>query len=436
MTSQQQPTPSAGDADPHSGRDPIREAGLVKGLTVQMWPIARLRPHPLNYRRHGEHQLLVLRESLRVHGQQKPVVITPDGTILAGHGLVEAAKLEGWTEIACHVYNGPYPEAFLAMDNRASDLAEDDEAALAQLLRDLDAQEQLHATGWGEDDLAELLLRLDAAEKRGRDETFDADQAMAAADQQQGPTRVQPGQIWHLGRHRLGCADSTDPAAVSRLMAGDVAKLVATDPPYGVNYDGNAHRRQHSGGIVYRAIENDDLDASQLQAFLTDAFSAALPHIADDAAWYVWHASITRPAFLAALSAVGVAVHQEIVWIKESFQFSRSDYHWRHEPCLYGWRERHEFLGERNQSTVWEVARQTDHEHPTTKPLELWERPMRNHLQPGEICLDLFAGSGTCVIAAERTGATAYVVELDPRYASVVLSRWEAFAGQEARRVE
>ncbi len=186
---------------------------------------------------------------------------------------------------------------------------------------------------------------------------------------------------------------------------------------------------------MHRAIENDDLDASQLQAFLTDAFSAALPHVADDAAWYVWHASITRPAFLAALSAVGVAVHQEIVWIKESFQFSRSDYHWRHEPCLYGWRERHEFLGERNQSTVWEVARQTDHEHPTTKPLELWERPMRNHLQPGEICLDLFAGSGTAVIAAERTGATAYAMELDPRYASVILERWEQYTQREAVRI-
>ncbi len=218
-------------------------------------------------------------------------------------------------------------------------------------------------------------------------------------------------------------------------MAGATVRLVATDPPYGVSYDGNAHRRQHSGGIVYRAIENDDLDASQLQVFLTDAFSAAVPHVADDAAWYVWHASITRPAFLAALAAVGVVVHQEIVWVKEGFQFSRSDYHWQHEPCLYGWRDRHSFLGERNQSTVWQVQRQTDHVHPTCKPTELWEVPMRNHLQPGEVCLDLFAGSGTCVIAAERTGAAARVVELDPRYASVIISRWETFSGQEAVKI-
>jgi site-specific DNA-methyltransferase (adenine-specific) len=247
---------------------------------------------------------------------------------------------------------------------------------------------------------------------------------------------VQAGEVWQLGRHRLLCGDSTEAEAVARLMTGVVAHLVATDPPYGVSYDGNAHRREHSGGIVYRAIENDDLDPVALEAFLTDAFSAALPQVADDAAWYVWHASITRPAFLAALSAVGVAVHQEIVWIKESFQFSRSDYHWQHEPCLYGWRDRHTFLGERNQSTVWQVQRQTDHQHPTCKPTELWEIPMRNHLQPGEICLDLFAGSGTCVIAAQRTGAAAYAMELDPRYCDVILDRWEKFTGEQAVKVD
>jgi site-specific DNA-methyltransferase (adenine-specific) len=411
-------------------------ARVVTGIITELRKIADLRPHPRNYRRHPERQLALLRESLRIHGQQKPVVITPDGTVLAGHGLVEAARLEGWIEIACHVYDGPYPEAFLAIDNRASDLAEDDETALAELLRDLEAQEQLHATGWGEDDLSELLLRLDAEEKRGKEETFDADQAMGEAEQQSGPTRVQAGEVWQLGRHRLLCGDSTEAEAVARLMTGVTAHLVATDPPYGVSYDGNAHRRQQGGGIVYRAIENDDLDASQLQAFLTDAFSAALPHVADDAAWYIWHASVTRPAFLAALEAVGVSIHQEIVWVKEGFQFSRSDYHWQHEPCLYGWRERHSFLGERNQSTVWQVQRQTDHQHPTCKPTELWEVPMRNHLQPGEICLDLFAGSGTAVIAAERTGATAYVVELDSRYCDVIVSRWEEFSGEPALQVK
>ena len=129
-------------------------------ITTEPRDISALRPHPRNYRRHPERQLELLRESLRIHGQQKPVVITPDGTILAGHGLVEAARAEGWSELACHVYDGPYPEAFLAIDNRASDLAEDDEAVLAQLLRDLDSQDQLNAAGWEDDELAELLGRV------------------------------------------------------------------------------------------------------------------------------------------------------------------------------------------------------------------------------------------------------------------------------------
>jgi site-specific DNA-methyltransferase (adenine-specific) len=415
--------------------DSTRIASERAGLAVQPWPLDRLHPHPRNYRRHPDEQLAVLRESLRVHGQQKPVVIMPDGTILAGHGVVEAAKLEGWEGIACHVYDGPYADAFLAIDNRSSDLAEDDQGALATLLRDLEAHEQLGGSGWSEDDLSELVLRLETEEKRGREESFDADQAMAEA-QRQGRTRVQPGEVWALGRHRLMCGDATDGDAMAVLMAGDLARLLACDPPYGVDYDGNQHRREHNGGIVYRPIANDDLDPPQLQAFLTAAFSAALPHLAEDAAWYVWHASVTRPAFLAALAAVGVTVHQEIVWVKESFQFSRSDYHWQHEPCLYGWRECHVFLGERNQSTVWQVARRSDHQHPTVKPLELWEWPIRNHLELGQILLDPFVGSGTAIIAAERTGACARAMEIDPAYCDVAVARWEEFTSQTAERTD
>jgi len=235
-----------------------------------------------------------------------------------------------------------------------------------------------------------------------------------------------------MPQHRVMCGDSTDPDAVGALMAGEKAGLLASDPPYGVAYDGNAHRREHSGGIVYRAIENDDLDSAALEAFLTDAFSAVVPHVADDAAWYVWHASVTRPAFLAALSAVGVTVHAELIWVKEGFTFSRSDYHWQHEPCLYGWRERHTFRGERNQSTVWQIARQSEHQHPTTKPTELWRIPIRNHLPPGEIVLDLFLGSGTAIIAAEQLGRRGFGMELSPAYVDVSILRWQTLTGKEA----
>ncbi len=235
-----------------------------------------------------------------------------------------------------------------------------------------------------------------------------------------------------MPQHRIMCGDSTDPAAVAALMAGQQARLLASDPPYGVRYDGNAHRREHSGGRVYDPIANDDLDGPALEAFLTAAFRAALPHLSDDAAWYVWHASSTRPHFLAALASVGVEVHQEIVWVKEGFQFSRSDYHWQHEPCLYGWREGHVFLGERNQSTVWPIARQSEHRHPTSKPTELWRIPIRNHLPPGEIVLDLFLGSGTAIIAAEQLERRGFAMEIGAAYVDVSVLRWQALTGKEA----
>jgi DNA modification methylase len=412
--------------------------GLSRGLSdmgVEQWPIERLRPHPRNYRRHPEHQLAVLQESLRVHGQQKPVVITPDGTILAGHGVVEAARAEGWSQVACHVYDGPYPEAFLAIDNRASDLAEDDEIALAQLLKDLDAEELLPAAGWDQDDLAELLARTEL-QPDGDIEDVEAPEPPEIAVSR-------TGDVWLLGgpepksQHRVMCADSTDLQAVAMLMDGERAGLLATDPPYGVAYDGNQHRRavsptQHGGGLIYAPIENDDLAGCELEEFLAKAFRAAGEHLASNAAWYVWHASSTRAHFLSALASAGVRVHQEIVWVKEGFQFGRSDYHWQHEPCLYGWREGHVFLGERNQSTVWQISRQTEHQHPTSKPVELWARPIQNHLRNGEVMLDVFLGSGTALIAAEQLGRRCCGMEIAPQYVDVSVLRWQRLTGKPA----
>jgi DNA modification methylase len=240
-----------------------------------------------------------------------------------------------------------------------------------------------------------------------------------------------------IGKHRVLCGDSCDESATQALLGAEKASLVATDPPYGVAYDGNQHRRQtsptrHGSGVLYDPIENDDLVGEEFQQFLARAFAAIEKHVKEDAAWYVWHASKTRPAFLSALAKVGVTIHQEIIWTKENFQFSRSDYHWQHEPCLYGWREKHEFLGERNQSTVWSIARQTEHQHPTSKPVELWARPIRNHLKPGEIVLDTFLGSGTALIAAEQMQVRCFGSELSPNYTDVCILRWQRLTSREA----
>jgi len=400
---------------------------------IEWVPLDSVRLNPDNPR-HNDEAVGPVKQSIARFGFRVPIVANRrTGFAEAGNTRLKAAREMGLAQIpAIWVDDDEMTAlAFAIADNRTAEIATWDEPELAGLLQRLAREDQLAASGFRDDDLTGLLAKLEAEDASGREETWEP-----PAEVPRGPTRVQPGELWQLGRHRVMCGDSTDSSAMARLMRGDIARLVATDPPYGVSYDGNAHRREHGGGIIYRAIANDDLDPVQLEGFLTEVFSAALPHVADDAAWYVWHASVTRPAFLAALSAVGVTVHQEIVWVKESFQLSRSDYHWQHEPCLYGWRDRHVFRGERNQSTVWQIPRQSDHQHPTTKPLELWERPVRNHLEPGEIVLDSFLGSGTAVIAAERTAACARGMEIDPRYCDVVLQRWEQFAGREAERID
>jgi len=426
---------------------PEQDSRTITALVMEQRAISELLPHPRNYRRHPEHQLAILRESLRVHGQQKPVVITPDGTILAGHGLVEAARAEGWSEIACHIYDGPYPEAFLAIDNRASDLAEDDEAALAQLLRDLEAQDQLNAAGWQQDDLHELLLRLEAEEKSGRDETFDAEGAMAEAEQQQGPTRVQPGEMWQLGRHRLLCGDATDPANWARLMAGDAAHAIITDPPYAINYLGGRAAQEERIGAKRRGTEVqegdaywDDLTDNEYRTLLTGSLSLAHQHSDEKAPLYLWFASSHLRDVLDCMSETGWQERNLLVWVKNNGAgalFAQYK-HW-YEPCFYAHKQGQapRWHGPTNERTVWEHDKPTVNDlHPTMKPLPLIERSIANATELGQLVVDPFLGSGTAIIAAERTGRRCYGFDLDARYCDVIISRWEQFAQAEAVKLD
>jgi len=426
------------DADQERGE----LASRGSALTAYPWSVQALRPHPRNYRRHPEHQLAILRESLRVHGQQKPIVVTPDGTILAGHGLVEAARLEGWEDIDCHVYDGPYPEAFLAIDNRASDLAEDDETALAALLRDLEAQDQLSATGWEQDDLEELLLRLEAEEKRGKEETFDAEQAMAEAESAiGGPTRVQPGELWQLGRHRLLCGDATDPANWQHLMQGQVAQAIITDPPYAINYLGGRAAQEARIGAKRRGVEGqegdaywDDLTTDEYRVLLNGSLGLAHQHSDDRAPLYLWFASTRLREVLDCMAETGWQERNLLVWVKNNGAgalFAQYK-HW-YEPCFYAFKrgQAPRWHGPTNERTVWEHDKPVVNDlHPTMKPLALIERSIANSTELGHLVLDPFLGSGTAIIAAERTGRACYGFDLDARYCDVILSRWESFTGE------
>jgi len=451
------------------------------GIVNQFVPVAGCKPHPENYNRHDDWQIEDLRVSLKRFGQVRSIVVQDagDGTFLlvAGHGVHEAARRQKFAELRADVIPKDWTPAqvlaYLAADNEIARHGMPDDAQLAAIVAMVEAEadaELARLAAGGEDRLKELLAMARAVEP-AEDPGAKMDKAEELAEQ----WGTAGGQLWVIpsrsvyalldgkvtcpkcGKehpvadpyaedqvrteiltcecghefdtqrqycHYLLCGDSTIPADVEHLMAGEQATLMATDPPYGVAYDGNAHRRATDhGGIVYEPIANDDLDAVQLRDFLTDAFRVWRRFVDERASWYVWHASSTRGAFIQALDAAGIEVHQEIIWAKEMFQLSRADYHWQHEPCLYGWGKAHRFFGGRNQSTIWRIDRETDHLHPTTKPVELWIRPMENNTKPGEITVDAFVGSGTALVAAEQTGRRGRAMELGASYVAVVLER-------------
>jgi len=410
-------------------------------LRIEMWPVVSLTAHPANYRRHPPEQIEVLRRSIRAHGLQKPVVIKADGTILAGHGLVEAARLEGYDQVPVHVYTGKHPDAFLIADNFSAQLAIDDEPALAALLKRLADDDGLAATGYTEDGLGSLIAKLEMEDAQRREETFDTGRAMA--EQQAGPTRVQPGDLWQLGRHRLLCGDATDPANWERLMVGEVAQAIITDPPYGINYTGGRAAQQERIGAKRRGADGeggdaywDDLTDDEYCALLIGSLSLAHQHSDGRAPLYLWFASSHLRDVLDCLAECGWQERNLLVWVKNNGAgalFAQYK-HW-YEPCFYAHKKDQapRWHGPTNERTVWEHDKPHVNDlHPTMKPVPLIERSIANATEPGMLVVDAFLGSGTAIIAAERTGRRCYGFELDPRYCSVILSRWEEFTQREA----
>ncbi len=415
-------------------------ARVMTGIVSALRRIADLRPHPRNYRRHGEHQLLVLRESLRIHGQQKPVVITADGTILAGHGLVRAAELEGWTEIACHVYSGPFPDAFLTLDNRASDLAEDDQTALAALLSDLRAQEQLGAAGYDSVTLDRMLAELQAQQPK-EDEDWTPEGAPESE-----PTRTQLGDIWALGQHRLLVGDCTVEENWQRLMQGKQAHAITTDPPYAVGYLGGSH----GAGVVvdgetgqsHERVDAywDEMSGDDYTQLLVQSLSLAHRYSDEKAPLYIWFASVNIRRLLESLDASRWKERTLLVWVKNNGTGSMwAHYRYWCEPFYYCHKvgESPRWHGPTNERTVWEHDKASVNDlHPTMKPLLLIERTIVNSTEPGMLIVDPFMGSGTAIIAAQRVARVAYGFELDPRYCDNILARWEKFTGEEAVKVD
>jgi len=383
-------------------------------------PVAELRLYPGNPRR-GD--VAAIAESLRHHGQYRPVVVNRRGkVVLAGNHVVEAARTLGWVEVAAVFIDVGARQArrIVLADNRTADLATYDPEALLALLEELP---DLAGTAYDEDALAELLAEVRPVELPGPEEE------VPAAPQQ---PRTVPGDCYRLGRHRLVCGDATDPSAYELLLRDRPADLLWTDPPYGVAYTGRTKAKLR--------IRNDS--AAALHKLLAGAFSASDIALSPGAPLYVAHpAGPLSLTFGNCCVAQGWSLRQTLVWAKDSLVLGGTDYHYKHEPIYYGFkpgpgrlgRGGRGWHGSNAKTSVLEFARpRAAREHPTMKPPELIAACVRNSSAPRGRVLDPFAGSGSTLVACEATGRSARLIELEPRYCDVIVDRYERLTGEPA----
>ena len=370
--------------------------------------------------------------SIRRFGWRQPIVARPGGVVIAGNTRLKAARLLGHEQVPVVWFEGTDLEAtaFAIADNKTHDYSTWDEPLLAKLLEELRAEDSIEGTGFSDQDIDSLIAELEA--QQGPVELDDPGPEEPPAN----PVS-RTGDLWLLGGHRLLCGDSTKATDLERLMGGKRAMLLATDPPYCVDYDGNSrpiHDGKPSGkdwSHLYREVEIEDLGQ-----FLDGALSACLPHVHDEAGIYLWHAHVQQPVIAATFERHRLLLHQILVWVKPTATFGHCYYRWRHEPCAFGWKKgnkpRH---GGGALETVWEVdwegkSRVVGNEHPTQKPLRLFEIPMEVHTKPGDLVLEPFSGSGTQILAAERLHRRCYALDLQPAFIDVALRRWEKATGK------
>jgi len=439
----------------------------MTALTVDQVPIDQLRPDPANPRRISDEELDALERSLRQFGFVQPVLARKDDqVVIGGHQRLVAARRLGLTTVPVTYLDLTIEQARvlnLALNKISGSW---DDALLARLLADLQASPEIDLTlsGFGEDEIADLLRSLETREKRERVESFDLDEALAEATRS---PRSKLGDLWSLGDHRLLCGDSTDPVAVARLLDGAEPRLLATDPPYGVSYDASWRDGVYNAlGPAEKAYMRIDGQPDANEATATPGrargrkrrnttisgdtrvdWSEAFELVPSLAVGYVWHAGVHAAEVAEGLERIGFEIVAQVIWDKGLFAMGRSWYHWSHEPC---WVVRKKgakvrFLGSRDQATIWRApspkmimagSAEPRLDHPTQKPLVIFETPIRNHLRPGEALYEPFCGSGTALIAAERTGTRAYAMEIDPVYVEVALRRLERFSGSVAERID
>jgi site-specific DNA-methyltransferase (adenine-specific) len=380
--------------------------------------VADLIPYALNSREHSDEQVAQIAASIRAFGFTNPVLIDEQNNLIAGHGRVMAARKLGMTEVPAIVVTGMDERkrrALIIADNKLALNASWDMEALLVEVRDLGG-EFGELMGFSDDELAAMM----AEPSEGLTDEDAVPEVPAV------PVTVE-GDVWLLGRHRLMCGDSTSIAHLERLCDGQLVDMWLTDPPYNVAYEGGTKEKL--------TIQNDSMGDDQFRLFLRDAYVAADAVMKAGAVFYIWHADSEGYNFRGAAKDAGWKIRQCLIWKKSSLVMGRQDYHWMHEPCLYGWKDgaAHLWATDRKQTTILQFDKPSRNgEHPTMKPVELFEYQMLNNTKGSDLVLDSFAGSGTTAIACEKHGRNARLMELDPKYCDVIVKRWQEFTGQQA----
>ncbi len=382
-------------------------------LNYYLADVEELIPYARNARTHSSAQITQIAASIKEFGFLAPIVIAEDNTILCGHGRFYAAQKLGLKKIPCvkesHLTEAQ-KRAYIIADNKLSINAGWDDELLAVELSDLQGEGvDLSITGFDEKELADLFD--DKSKSDVEDDGYDLSAALEKA------AFVQRGDIWTVGRHRLMCGDATSADDVAALMGGKRANLLLTDPPYGVSF-------KSSSGLT---IQNDSIKDEDFYSFLKSAFSAAVDCLEKGAAAYIFHADTEGLNFRRAFVDAGFHLAGCCIWVKDSLVLGRSDYQWQHEPVLYGFLQngKHSWYSDRKQTTIWNFAKpKKNANHPTSKPLDLLSYPIQNSTQENAVVLDTFGGSGSTLMACELTNRICYTMELDEKYASVILRRY------------
>ena len=385
----------------------------MQEIKVEYVSIDKIKPYQRNARKHDSKSIEVIANSISEFGMADPIAVWgKENIVIEGHGRLLALKQLGYDKapiIHLDYLTDEQRRAYTLAHNKTAEFSEWDMELLT--------------------DEAESIFNIDLSDF-GFDLSEEEEEETEVIEDEV-PQEVEPvakqGDIWQLGRHRLMCGDSTSVTDVEKLMDGVKADMLLTDPPYNVDYEGKTKDKLK--------IKNDSMDNDSFKQFLRDAFTSADMVMKEGAVFYIWHADSEGYNFRGACFDIGWKVRQCIIWNKNCMVMGRQDYQWKHEPCLYGWKDgaSHLWASDRKQTTVIDMAKPVKSDlHPTMKPVALFDYQIKNNTKGGDIVLDLFGGSGTTIMACEQNNRIAYSMEFDPHYVDVIIARWEQFTGQKA----